>query len=46
MDIIGYTRTRKLVKKITSNKCMAERLMKRCENNSKREGERIIIRKI
>ena len=45
MDIIVYTCTGKLGNKITSNNFMTERLMKIYENNSKGEGEIIIIRK-
>ena len=43
MDIIGYTLNSKLGEKITSKKCMTERLMKGDENTSKNEGEIIII---
>ena len=45
MDIIGYTQTRKLGKKITPEKYMTERLKKIDENNSKNEGELILVRK-
>ena len=45
LDIIECTRTGKFGKKITSKKYITEILMKREENNSKKEGERIMIRK-
>ena len=45
MDIILCTRTSRLGKKITSNKCMNKRLLKIDENNYKKEGEIAIIRK-
>ena len=45
MEIIGCTRTGKLGKKITPKKCMTEILMKRDENNTKKEGERILMSK-
>ena len=45
MEIIGCTRTGNLGKKITSKKCITERLMKRDENNSKKGREIILVRK-
>ena len=45
MDIIGCTFTSKLAKKRTSNKCMTEKLTKGYENNYKKEGKIILIRK-
>ena len=45
MDSMWCTHTSKLGNKITSNKCIIERIMKRDENNSKKEVEIIIIRK-
>ena len=45
MDIIGLNCTRKLGKKITSNKCMNEIIIKRDEQISKKEGEIFLITK-
>ena len=45
MYIIGFTHTRKLCNKITSNKLRTKTLKKRDENNYRKEGERVIIRK-
>ena len=45
MDIILCTCTRKLGRQITPKKYTTERLNKRDENNSKKEGEIILIRK-
>ena len=45
MDIIGCIRTINLGNKITSNKCMTGRLQKIDENNSKNEGEIILVKK-
>ena len=44
MDIIGWPCNRELGKKWTSKKFMTERLVKRYENNYKKDGERIRIR--
>ena len=43
--MIGCNCNTKLVKKRTSNNCMNERIKKRDEKNSKKEGEIILIRK-
>ena len=43
MYIIGCTCNRKLCKKITLKKCITERLNKIDENNSKKEGGRVLI---
>ena len=43
--IIGFTHTRKLCNKITSNKLRTKTLKKRDENNYRKEGERVITRK-
>ena len=43
MDIIGCTHYRKLVKIITSKKCMTENLGKRDKKNSKKDGEIFLI---
>ena len=45
MDSMWCTHTINLGNKITSKKCIIERIMKRDENNSKKEVEIIIIRK-
>ena len=45
MDIIGLNCTRKLGKKITSNKCMNEIIIKRDEQISKKVGEIFLITK-
>ena len=45
VDIIGYTHTRYLGNKMIPKTYMNEKLIKINENNSKKEGEIIIIRK-
>ena len=45
MDTIGFNHTRKLGNTIALNKYITVRLRKVYESNSKKEGEKVIVRK-